>query len=122
MFLLLPFSYVFLCLLCTLMLSKSYAIGFWVLFALNLLCTPFLIFIVSIFFPKHPKAYCMLPLDTFRVGESYPYKLRNTKGSKRVIILHNGTFEVSTTTFNRHFSVVVNDQKEISSSRFKGVI
>lgn len=122
MFLLLPFTYVFLCLLCTLMLSKSYAIGFWVLFSLNVLCTPFLIFIVSIFFPKHPKAYCMTPYDTFRVGESYPYKLKNTKGKKRVILMCSGTVEVTTETFNRHFSVVINDKREKSSSRFKGVI
>lgn len=115
MFLLIPFTYIFLCLLSTMMLRKTYAVGFWPMLALNIVFTPFIIFVASIFFPKYPKAYCMLPFDTFRVGESYNYKF---KKRKRLVIIvnHDGAYEISRNTFNRHFSQVIEKKTEPSDS------
>lgn len=122
MLILLPFTYVFLCLLCAMALSKTYATGFWWIFALSVLITPFVTFVISVFLPKHSKAYCMNSYDTFIVGNCYAYKLLNKKGKRTVLLFHNGTLELSLSTFNNHFSVVINDEKKRSSSRFKGVI
>ncbi len=122
MLVLLPFTYVFLCLLCAFTLSKVYAVGFWLVFGMSVMLTPFVVFVASVFFPKHPRAYCMSAYDTFRVGENYAYKVRSKNGSQRIVLYHNGTFEVSEHTFNQHFSLVLQDGGKRSSSRFKGVV
>ena len=112
MILVVPFTYLFLCLLTAVMVQKTKRPGFWVLFVSSLFLTPFLVFIFSAFLKDKPKAYCMMPYDNFEVGSSYYYTLSENKGQMEVTVYCDKAIRMDLHAFNDHFSMIEDKETE----------
>ena len=106
MFFLIPFTYLILCVFTAFVLYRTYKGSFVFFVVLGAAITPFLLFIISILFPRRPVAYCMIPYKNFEVGRGYAFRIKNRKNDRQIIVYHDKNYTLSEPTFNNYFSAV----------------
>lgn len=124
MILLLVFTYLSLCLWTAAVVEKRKRRGIGLLLGACVVFTPLVVYVFSGFLPDIQKAYCIVPCDTFKVGESYAFMIKKpVDKSPYVVVYQDKPHKFSIEAFNFYFAMVVDDQKvESSKKSAKGIV
>lgn len=106
---LVPFVYLFVCMLGALLMHTSRNLKYWQLLILNLALTPIGAWLIAVFIRPRPRAYCMVQYHVFEVGRSYGYKKTKHRGKTVYEVYNDKVYRLQPATFFQYFSEVSAD-------------
>lgn len=118
MIIIVPFVYLFGCLLAGVIISAVRRISLLKAVILCVLFTPLLGSIISVYLKARPRAYCMYNYLHFEVGRPYPYKsVLTNKNEEEIWVYSDQVYKLKPKTFNKYFSKVVDKHEQVSNQR-----
>jgi hypothetical protein len=97
------------CIIAAVAVGYERKIGFGLSLLLCVALTPVIGVVISLLFPRLPKACCMRDYRDFSTGRMYYFRKKERNGSTWYYVQHASAQKLSPAEFDKYFSVIVNN-------------